>query len=284
MDCRYNPMQMKRILVTRPRAQADDFAEKLRRAGFTPIFFPVIEIQPIEDNPALGRALERLDDYDWVVFTSANAVKVVFDVVARWSDRHPDAQLLIETLRLLRGVYTEQRRSARSDMTPRVAAVGPKTAAALQSYGVTPDFVPDEYTAEAILPGLGDIQGKSILLPRADIARKALPEAIARAGGVVHDIAVYKTLPARLDAHGLAALRTGVDWITFTSPSTVKNFIEIVRSQSMDPFHLAGNPKIACLGPVTEQAAREEGYDVALVPEKYTADGFVQALRNIGGA
>ena len=287
IDCRYNLIKMKRILVTRPRAQADDFAGKLRLAGFEPIFLPVIEIQPIEDNLALSEALNKLDGYEWVVFTSANAVEVVFDVMGRnkaatlSSDAYAGEQALNKNSRLLRGVYTEQRRSARSDTTPKVAAIGPKTAAALQAHGVTPDFVPDEYIADAILRGLGDIQGKWILLPRAEIARKALPEAIARAGGIVHEIAVYKTLPARPDPSGLAALQAGVDWITFTSPSTVRNFIEIVRSQGMDPFHLAGDPRVACLGPITEQAAREEGFEVALVAEKFTADGLVEALRNI---
>jgi uroporphyrinogen-III synthase len=278
VDCRYNLIKMKRILVTRPRAQADDFAEKLRLAGFEPIFFPVIEIHPIEDNPALAEALGKLDGYEWVVFTSVNAVEVVFDAIAK---NEVTEQSLDKNPRLLRGVYTEQRRSARSDTRPKVAAIGPKTAGALQAHGVMPDFVPDKYISDSILPGLGDIQGKRILLPRAEIARKALPEAIARAGGIVHEIAVYKTLPARPDPTGLAALQAGVDWITFTSPSTVRNFIGIVRSHHMDPFHLAGEPKVACLGPITEQAAREEGFEVALVAEKSTADGLIEALRNI---
>ena len=256
---------MKRVLVTRPRAQAEGFADKLRLAGFEPIFFPVIEIQPIEDNPALDQALEQLDCYEWVVFTSVNAVEVVFDVIAR---NEAAEQSFNKNLRLLR-----------SDTAPKVAAIGPTTAEALRAYGVTPDFVPDEYVAEGILPGLGDVRGKRILLPRAEIARKALPEAITRAGGIVHEIAVYKTLPAQADPNGLAALQAGVDWITFTSPSTVRNFIEIVRSRDMDPLHLAGSPKVACIGPITEQAAREAGFEVTLVAETYTAQGLVEELR-----
>jgi uroporphyrinogen-III synthase len=256
---------MKRILVTRPRAQAEGFADKLRLAGFEPIFFPVIEIQPIEDNPALDQALEQLDCYEWVVFTSVNAVEVVFDVIAK---NEAAEQAFNKNLRLLR-----------SDTVPRVAAIGPKTAEALRARGVTPDFVPDEYVAEAILPGLGDVRGKRILLPRAEIARKELPEAIARAGGSAHEIAVYKTLLARPDPNGLAALQAGVDWITFTSPSTVQNFIEIVHGQDMNPFHLAGSPKVACIGPITAQAAREAGFEVTLVAETYTAQGVVEVLR-----
>lgn len=246
---------MKRILVTRPRAQADSFAEKLQSAGFKPIFFPVIEIQPIKENPALDRALEKLNCYEWMVFTSVNGVEVVFDHLSS-----PNVG-----------------RGDRSDKT-RVAAIGPKTAQALQTRGVTPDFVPEEYVAESILPGLGDLVGKWVLLPRAEIARKALPEAIQHAGGIAHEIAVYKTLPTQPDSNGLAALKDGVDWITFTSPSTVQNFAEILRKQKMDPLHLTGNPKIACIGPITDHAAQEEGFNVDLVAAKYTTEGLVNAL------
>lgn len=245
---------MKRIVVTRPRAQADGFAEKLQSAGFEPIFFPVIEIQPIKNNIALDRALEKLNCYEWIVFTSVNGVDVVFNKLS--------------SAIMGKGEGT------------RVAAIGPKTAEALQARGITPDFVPEEYVAESILPGLGDLVGKWVLLPRAEIARKALPEAILNAGGVAHEIAVYKTLPAQPDSNGLIALKNGVDWITFTSPSTVQNFAEIVRKQKMDPLQLEGDPRIACIGPITEHAAQEEGFQVDLVAEKYTTEGLVDALLN----
>src|SRR5512138_100650 len=107
-------------------------------------------------------------------------------------------------------------------MSVKFAAIGPKTASALKERGITAHFVPKEYVAESILPGLGDLRGKWVLLPRAEIARKALPEAIFEAGGVPHEIAVYKTLPVQPDLEALSALEAGVDWITFTSPSTVQ--------------------------------------------------------------
>ena len=114
---------MKRILITRPRSQADEFAEKLHSEGFEPIYFPVIEIKSIENNVALERALSKLNCYEWIVFTSVNAVEVVFDQFPslHWGD----------------GI--------------KVAAVGPKTAEALKIRGVTADFVPQEYIPEAIL-------------------------------------------------------------------------------------------------------------------------------------
>jgi uroporphyrinogen-III synthase len=246
---------MKRILITRPRAQADDFAARLRSAGFEPIFFPVIEIRPIEDNLALERALAKLECYDWVVFTSVNAVDVVF-------------------------TYLNLAKGDRG-VGGKFAAIGPKTAEALQAHGVTPDFVPDEYVAESILPGLGDLRGKWVLLPRAEIARKALPEAIAEAGGIPHEIAVYRTLPAQPEPDGLAALEAGVDFVTLTSPSTVQNFVALAQQKGLDPLHLPGNPVFACIGPITEQAAREEGLATIVVAKEYTTEGLIEAISHL---
>jgi len=243
---------MKCILVTRPRAQADEFAGKLRSVCFEPVFFPVIEIKPVEDNLALERALSKLGCYEWIVFTSVNAVEVVFGNYSRliFSD----------------GVGT------------RFAAIGPKTAGSLKERGIDPHFVPEEYVAEAILPGLGDLIGKWVLLPRAEIARKALPEAIFNAGGIPHEITVYKTLPSQADPDGLAALRSGVDVITLTSPSTVQNFIAIAKQNGFDPLQLPGNPVFACIGPITEQAAKEAGLPNLVVAKEYTTDGLLTVL------
>ena len=246
-----------KILITRPRAQADDFAERLRSAGFEPIFFPVIEIRPIENNAALDQALEKLDRYAWVVFTSVNAVEVVFSLTPRPSPK------------IGRGVGV------------RVAAIGPKTAETLQARGVTPDFVPEEYVAESILPGLGDLRGKWVLLPRAEIAHKELPEAIAKAGGIAHEIVAYQTLPAKVDMDGLDALKSGVDVVTFTSASTVENFIATAEQNGLDPLNLPNNPLFACIGPITEQAAREEGLSNLVVAKEYTTEGLIQIISNL---
>jgi uroporphyrinogen-III synthase len=246
---------VKRILVTRPRAQAEEFAVKLRSAGFEPVFFPVIEIKPIGDNLALEQALSKLGCYEWIVFTSVNAVEVVFGNYSRliFSD----------------GVGTQ------------FAAIGPKTARSLQAHGIDPHFVPEEYVAEAILPGLGDLIGKWVLLPRAEIARKALPEAIFNAGGIPHEITVYKTLPAQPDPDGLKALRAGVDVITLTSPSTVENFIAISQQNGLDPLNLPGNPQFACIGPITKKAAKDAGLPNLTVAKEYTTDGLMAVLNQM---
>lgn len=246
---------MKRILITRAREQAGAFAENLRRAGFEPVFFPVIEIQPMEGNVALERAVSKLGCYDWVVFTSVNAVHVVFE-------DHFSAF---------------QQKSA----TVKFAAIGPKTAEALQARGIKPDFVPDEYIAESIVPGLGDLRGKWILLPRAELARKALPEAIFEAGGIPHEISVYKTLPAQPDEEGLTALQSGVDAITLTSSSTVQNLFRMARERGLDPLALPGDPLFICIGPITEQTAREEGLANLVTAREYTTQGMIEVLRKL---
>jgi uroporphyrinogen III methyltransferase/synthase len=163
----------------------------------------------------------------------------------------------------------------------RFAAIGPKTADALRRRGFTHDFVPDEFVAEAILPGLGDLQGKWVLLPRAEIARKALPEAIANAGGIAHEITVYKTLPAQPDPDGIAALKSGVDVITLTSPSTVQNFVAIAKQHGLDPLNLPNNPLFACIGPITEQAAKEEGLIKLIVAKEYITEGLMEVITNL---
>jgi uroporphyrinogen-III synthase len=241
-----------KVLITRPRTQSVDFSEKLRSAGFEPIFFPVIEIQPIENNVALERALEKLNNYEWVIFTSVNAVDVVFDKCS--------------PLPVGEGLGV------------RVAAIGPKTAEALRKFSIEPDFIPDEYVGEAIMSGLGDVKDKWVLLPRAEIARQVLPKAIANAGGIAHEIIVYQTLPAQVDEDGLGALKSGVDVITFTSASTVENFFAIAKQNGLDPLNLPNNPLFACIGPITEQAAKEEGLVKLVVAKEYTTEGLIEAI------
>jgi uroporphyrinogen-III synthase len=243
----------KRILITRPKAQADGFAAALRAHGAEPIEFPVIEIGPTPDTQALDHALMKLSCYDWLVLTSVNGVNAVWDRFAALD---------------LPGVPS----------AVKVAAIGPKTAAALQDRRVTPDFIPAEYIAEAILPGLGDLRGRWVLLPRADLARPALAQAIQAAGGVPHEIAAYRTLPAQPDPAGLQALSSGVDIVTFTSSSTVRNFVALAQAAHLDPHHLPGGPLYVCIGPITASTAQEHGLSVHLIAGQYTTEGLIQAI------
>jgi uroporphyrinogen III methyltransferase / synthase len=254
------------VLITRPRAQSASFGLALQQAGFEPVYFPVIEIRPMEDLSMLDDALANLGRYAWVVFTSVNGVEVFFE---RPKINHRDTESTEKSLKKLREL---------SGSVVHFAAIGKKTTEALRKYGIEPFFVPDDFVSDEILPGLGDLQGKWVLLPVAEIARQVLPQSITTAGGVAHEIAVYRTLPAAVNAEGLSALKAGVDWVTFTSPSTVQNFAQIARQNGLDPFNLPGQPKIACIGPVTEQAAREAGFAVDVTASEFTTDGLIEVI------
>jgi uroporphyrinogen III methyltransferase / synthase len=245
---------MKRVLITRPKAQARQFASALESAGFEPVFFPVIETRPAADTTALDEALINLADYSWVVLTSVNGVEVVWGrLKALGLDQIPP------------GV--------------RLAAIGPKTAGALRERGWQPDFVPDEYVADAILPGLGDVSGLKVLLPRAELARKDLADDIRGAGGTAHEITAYHTLPVEPEPHALQELHRGIDIVTLTSSSTVYNFVSLVEKAGFDPLDLPGNPVYACIGPITAATARELGLPISIEAGEYTTEGLVAALR-----
>lgn len=249
------PCNMQRVLITRPRAQAADFADQLREAGFEPILFPVIEIRPVENNIELQKAIDNLQNYAWLIFTSVNAVDAFF---ALTPCRSPVG----------RGVGV------------RVAAVGRKTADSLRTRGIEPDFIPAEFVGVNIISGLGDVKGKWILLPRAEMAGKELPEAIVHAGGIAHEMIVYRTLPTEVDLDGCAALKNGVDFVTFTSPSTVENFIAVMRQNKLDPFNLPNTPTFACIGSVTEKAAREAGFEKIITAKEFTTEGLVEVVKD----
>ena len=242
-----------RIVVTRPRAQAGVMQEQIKRLGGEPVLIPAIEIDFPEENRPLDRSLRRLSDYHWVIFTSVNGVIAVWDRMAR-----------LELPGLPDGL--------------RVAAIGPKTAQKLEENGAPPDFVPEEYLAEAVFPGLGEVLGRRVLLPRAEIARPALAKLIQEAGGTAHEVAAYRTLPGELGNEAARELSRGVDWLTFTSSSTVTNFHALVRGAGLNPLQLPGNPRVACIGPITAGTAAEEGYCVQVTAEKYTMDGLLEAV------
>ncbi len=256
----------KRILVTRPRAQAADLCDKLAALGAEPILFPTIEIAPMDDYSALDQAMTTLDKYQWIIFTSVNGV------AAFWHRLTVVGASLMPAL--------------------KIAAIGPATAQALAKHGVRAEFIPEEYVAERILDGVGNVAGQLILLPRAEIAREALAEELGRRGAVVHEIAVYRTLPAVPDPPGLTELQRGVDAVTFTSSSTVRNFALLLggsawyidaanyRRMGHDgiPMPSLNRAIIACIGPITAQTAREVGLPVDVMARAYTMDGLVTAL------
>jgi uroporphyrinogen-III synthase len=242
-----------RVLITRPRQEAEEFAQAMQKIGAQIFYLPTIAIHPISDSSSLDCALAHLSGYTWLVFTSANAVKVV---AAR-----------MDALGI-----------SRLPESLKIAAVGPKTAARLIAKGIRPDFVPDEYIAEAIVPGLGDLQGCLVLLPTADIAPDTLPKAIQAADGIAHVVTAYRTKATDPTAEELAILQEGLDLITFASGSSAQHFVDLTHQAALDPFNLPGQPLIACIGPKTAQVAKEAGFRVDIVADSYTMEGLVQAI------
>ncbi len=242
------PLAGKRIVITRPDPDASRLADRLRNLGAIPIIAPAIEIE-FTDPPELARALARISDYDWVVFTSKNGVEAAF--------------------RLAEEIRRKER--------PRIAAIGPATAAALRRRGVEPDLIPERYVAEAVLEALGDVRGLKILLPRADIARRALVEGLREKGALVEEIAAYRTRsrkPGGATGPETESLNSA-DAITFTSSSTVRGFLE---SRPVPP-----GAKIVCIGPITAKTAGEYGLRVDAVAERYTEEGLIAALLSLFG-
>ena len=243
------PLEGKRVLVTRAREQADDLCDALAREGATPVRFPAIQIRPVADLAPLDEAIDRLENYDWLGLTSVNGVRIFLDRV-RARGRHLPSTL-------------------------RIAAVGPSTAQALEDQGIRVDFIPEAYRGDRMAEGMGSMTERRVLLPRALGARPALPEALTAAGAEVYDLAIYRTVPAVPAPESLVELERGVDIATFTSASTVRCFRAIVGG---DAARALGSALIACLGPLTADAARGAGLRVALQPLEYTAEGLVNAL------
>ncbi len=237
-----------RIVVTRRVEQAPQFGDKLRSAGFHPVSFPTIQLHALPAL-ALDSALAQIERFDWLLFSSAKAVHFFF--------RRLDELKLLPCL-------------------PRTAVVGSATAYKLAEYDIQPDFMPDTFTGEALAAGLGDLAGQNVLLPRARLGRPQIVDRLRSQGAQVSDIPIYDTVTAVPDPAALEELALGYEAITFASPSSVYGFLEI----SGKPINSA---VIACIGPVTAEAAVECGLLVDLVPDEYTLDGLVQLLSRYFG-
>lgn len=246
------PLSGRRVIVTRARAQAAALVDLLEAAGAEVLPFPAIEIVDPESWEPADDAIRRLDTYEWIVFTSANAVDRFF--------------------KRLETVGTDARRVAGLE----VAAVGPATAEALERHGVEAGFVPDEHVGEALAAGLlerGVREGMRVLVPRALEAREVLPAELGRHGVTVDVVPVYRTVKGSGDAATLAAIRVGeADAVTFTSASTVRNFVELTQGTDVSAL------VVGTIGPVTSRTARDLGLRVDVEPEQYTIPALVEAL------
>jgi uroporphyrinogen III methyltransferase/synthase len=251
------PLFGRRIVVTRARDQAGELVGALEELGADVIALPAIAIQPAENQAALEAACDAAASFDWIVFTSVNGV-----------DQFLQHYLNSRDIRELKG--------------PRLCAVGPSTSAALARYGLRADVTPAEYRAEGVLPALrehGPVAAKRFLLPRAQIARELLVDELRGAGAYVADVTAYTTVePPEGSGQDIyrMLLDREIDAVTFTSASTVRNFVQMLGAEQAPD--LLRSTVIATIGPVTSEAAEQRGLMPTVMPAQYTIPALVEAL------
>jgi uroporphyrinogen III methyltransferase / synthase len=245
----------KRIVVTRPRTQSGELARRLSELGAEVIEFPTIAIEPPTDYAPMDRAIEQLNQYDWLFFTSVNGVQSFFDRLRRLGKNSQALDHL------------------------KLVAIGPETAGRLEGEGARVYLVPAKYQAEGILEGLdpAEIRGRRILMPRAAKAREILPETLRQWGASVHVVQAYQTVLPQDHQFGLHELfKKQIDMITFTSSSTVENFLRILEGE--DPSRILQGVIVACIGPITARTALDSRLPVDVVSSEFTIPGLVGAI------
>lgn len=254
------PLLGKTIAVTRAREQASGLASSLGQLGSIVLQCPTIRIEPLSDYARIDHAIHELHRYRWLVFTSVNGVRHFWNRLAHCN------------------------RDSRALYGCKVAAIGPATAQALESMGVRPDLVPEAFAGENVAQALiqqegGDLRDKKILIPRAQEARPALPELLSQAGAIVDTVPVYQTLPECAHVEEVVSLleKNQLDCITFSSSSTVDNFLKFVPAAE-----LLKHPHtvLAAIGPITAQTLARHGLKAAIQPEDYTIPALVQAIQD----
>jgi uroporphyrinogen III methyltransferase / synthase len=248
------PLHGKRVVVTRARAQASELSRRLDALGAEPVELPAIRIEPRIDTEEVRRAIEGLHAYALVCLTSPNGVRLLFEAMA------------------------ERGRDARALANATVAAIGPGTAAALAEHGVLADILPERFVAEALVDALAavEIEGRPVLIARAAEARGVLPEALRKRGAQVDVVPLYETVTEAPDPAALERAAEA-DYVTFTSSSTVRNFVEAVGDR------LPKDARIVSIGPITSEAAREAGLSVDVEASRHDVDGLVEALLDEAG-
>ncbi len=252
------PLFGRRVVVTRTRMQASSFVEKLRMLGADPIELPTIEIESLTHNSIVSNAVQSVGRYNWLIFTSANAVRLFLDACFA---RHNDIRAL---------------------GTVRIAAIGPATADAVREYHVGVDVVAEKAVAEGLIERLSEAEswnGKHVLIPRAAEARPVLPDYLKQQGARVDVVPVYKTIrPTETDEALLEAIeRNEYDLVTFTSSSTAENFAALFGEHRFSK--LAPSLRAAAIGPVTAQTLKGLGVTPVLEASDHTIDGLTEAIR-----
>lgn len=245
------------VVITRPRHLQKSFREKILDLGGEPVFFPTVEVIPPPDNVELDWCLDRIGEFRWIVFTSIHGVQFFF---RHLREREID-------FRDLKGV--------------KLAAIGPKTREAVEDLGLKVEFQPGEYRAEAVAEGLRDLlhPGEKILLPRADLARPELAQALEKMGMAVKEVTAYcNVLPGDDADFPWEDLMEQEERpiITFTSSSTVTNFFRLLGKKRGSL--LAGHAILASIGPITSETIKGFGFSVDIQATSYTMEGLLEAI------
>lgn len=251
------PLFNKKILVTRSREQASDLVEQLEDLGASCLEGATIALAEPEDWQALDQALARIGDYHWLLFTSPNAIRFFFKRLA------------------------ELGLDSRSLKGPQIAVVGTATAESLLAHGIKADLLPEQFTAEGLRDALlaRGVSGSKILLPRALMARDILPDSLRQAGAEVDIAPVYRNIrPPMTDEIRQALKQRRIDLITFTSSSTVTNFLELLGLEAEERTELLAGVRIAAIGPITAATARQAGLTVDIQPATHTIPNLVTAI------
>ena len=252
------PLTGKRIVVSRARDQAAALAFPLRELGAEVLEIPFIEIRPPATFQPLDKALLEIHNYDWLILTSVNGVRALAGRIQHLG------------LEVLNFVHL------------KVAAIGPATEQALEEQQFQVDVVPEKYVAEAVVSALrAQVKDQRILLVRAKVARDVIPEELRRAGALVNVVEAYATVAPEASRSRLESVLQDSarkpDVITFTSSSTVRNFVSLMEIQPGQVSFLQG-VKLASIGPVTSQTLRESGLPVDIEAREFTVPGLVRAI------
>jgi uroporphyrinogen III methyltransferase/synthase len=246
------PLSGKRIVVTRTRSQAGALSAQLSSLGADVIELPTIRIEPPGDLRAFAQLVQDAHGYDWIVFTSPNGVTAFFDLFYK----------LYDDAREIGGV--------------RIAAIGPATAQRLKEFHLHVDLQPEEFVAESIMREFRkeNVENLRILLARAEKARDLLPKELSALGAIVDEGFAYRTVPETRDNTGARRrlLEEGADLITFTSSSTVDNFLAL-------GLPWPAGMQVASIGPVTSKTVRDHGLEVAIEARRHDVPGLVEAIR-----
>ena len=248
------PLAGVRVLVGRARHQASALSTGLGKLGAEVIEVQFIEIRPPKSYDPLDTALQQIENYDWLILTSANGVDAL-------AGRMKRLRIEPERFKLV-----------------KIAAIGPATRDAIEDLGLKVDVIPERYVAESVVESLcGKVEGERVLLARARVARDVIPRKLRKAGAKVDVVEAYETVVPEPSRKMLSALmrkpQSRPDVITFTSSSTVRNFVELMGGQKTPP-----DTRLASIGPITSATLRECGLTVHIEAKEYTIPGLVREI------